>query len=108
MEKFSWKQTLEAMCRNYGTFCGRWHSNEFWNRTLEQGWLAGWRLRTACEKFQLDPVRPFLTDVLRNMAAPHKRERRDSPIGQGYWIRVRVIETEREADGELALWQAYQ
>ena len=30
----TWKQTLEAMCNNYGTFCGRWHSNEFWKATL--------------------------------------------------------------------------
>jgi hypothetical protein len=35
------------------------------------------------EEFQIDPVRPFLTDILRNMAAPWKRERRDNPVGQG-------------------------
>ena len=40
------------------------------------------------EEFQLDPVRPFLTDVLRNMAAPYKPERQDNPIGQGYWIQA--------------------
>jgi hypothetical protein len=40
------------------------------------------------EEFQLDPVRPFLTDILRNMAAPWKQERRDNPIGQGYWIQA--------------------
>jgi len=40
------------------------------------------------EEFQLDPVRPFLTDVFRNMAAPYKPERRDNPIGQGYWIQA--------------------
>lgn len=32
----TYKETLEAMCKEYGTFCGRWHSNEFWKRTLEQ------------------------------------------------------------------------
>ena len=26
------------------------------------------------EEFQIDPVRPFLTDVLRNMAAPNRSE----------------------------------
>lgn len=40
------------------------------------------------EEFQIDPIRPFLTDVLRNMAAPWKRERRDNPVGQGYWIQA--------------------
>ncbi len=44
-------------------------------------------LRTV-EEFQLDPVRPFLTDILRNMAAPYKREKKDNPIGQGYWIQA--------------------
>ena len=28
--EISWKETLQAMCAYYGTFCGRWHSNEFW------------------------------------------------------------------------------
>lgn len=40
------------------------------------------------EEFQLDPVRPFLTDVLRNMAAPWKRDRKDDPVGQGYWVQA--------------------
>jgi len=40
------------------------------------------------EEFQLDPVRPFLTDILRNMSAPYKPERRDNPVGQGYWIQA--------------------
>ena len=40
------------------------------------------------EEFQIDPVRPFLTDIFRNMAAPWKRERKDNPVGQGYWIQA--------------------
>jgi hypothetical protein len=40
------------------------------------------------EEFQIDPVRPFLNDILRNMAAPYKPERRDISIGQGYWIQA--------------------
>ena len=40
------------------------------------------------EEFQIDPVRPFLTDIPRNMAAPWKRERKDNPVGQGYWIQA--------------------
>lgn len=40
------------------------------------------------EEFQFDPVRPFLTDILRQMAAPYNKEKRDSPIGQGYWIQA--------------------
>lgn len=40
------------------------------------------------DEFQINPVRPFLMDILRNMAAPYKPERRDIPIGQGYWIQA--------------------
>ncbi len=40
------------------------------------------------EEFQIDPVRPFLNDILRNMAAPYKREKKDNLIGQGYWIQA--------------------
>ncbi len=40
------------------------------------------------KEFQIEPVRPFLNDILRNMAAPYKPERRDNPIGQGYWIQA--------------------
>jgi len=34
--ELTWKETLLAMCNTYGTFCGRWHSNEFWNSTKGQ------------------------------------------------------------------------
>jgi hypothetical protein len=44
-------------------------------------------LQTVRE-FQLDPVRPFLTDVLRHMAAPWKPGSKDDPVGQGYWIQA--------------------
>src|SRR6266566_3663439 len=40
------------------------------------------------EEFQIDPVRPFLNDILRNMAAPYNPARKDDPIGQGYWIQA--------------------
>ena len=40
------------------------------------------------EEFQFDPVRPFLTDILRQMAAPYNKEKRENPIGQGYWIQA--------------------
>ncbi|MBE3050154.1 hypothetical protein IMZ48_48190 [Candidatus Bathyarchaeota archaeon] len=39
-------------------------------------------------EFQIDPVRPFLNDLFRNIAAPYNPERRDNPIGQGYWIQA--------------------
>ena len=32
-EQMSYIETLEAMCNYYGSFCGRWHSNEFWATT---------------------------------------------------------------------------
>lgn len=40
------------------------------------------------EEFQIGPVRPFLTDILRKMAAPYHPHRRDDPVGQGYWIQA--------------------
>jgi len=40
------------------------------------------------EEFRIDPVRPFLNDVLRNLAAPYNPSRRDQPVGQGYWIQA--------------------
>lgn len=44
-------------------------------------------LQTA-EEFQIQPVRSFLNDILRGMAAPYRPERRDESIGQGYWIQA--------------------
>jgi hypothetical protein len=44
-------------------------------------------LKTVSE-FELDPVRPFLTDVLRRVAAPYDPDRKGNPIGQGYWIQA--------------------
>ncbi len=56
------------------------HSNEaIKNRKPE--------LQTISE-FQIDPVRHFLNDIFRNIAAPYRPERRDNPIGQGYWIQA--------------------
>ena len=40
------------------------------------------------EEFQIDPVRPFLTDIFRKIAAPYKPEQKENPIGQGYWIQA--------------------
>jgi len=44
-------------------------------------------LRTI-DEFQIDPVRPFLNDILRLMAAPYKPERGAQSVGQGYWIKA--------------------
>ena len=32
-KELTWEKTLSAMCDYYGTFCGWWHSNEFWKST---------------------------------------------------------------------------
>jgi hypothetical protein len=66
-QQLTWKQTLEAMCVNYGSFSGRWHSNEFWGKTKDQ--------------------LPGMTEEQ---------------------CRSKVIQTEREADAELAHWRATQ
>lgn len=40
------------------------------------------------QEFLIDPVRPFLMDVFRQLSAPYDRDRKESPIGQGYWIQA--------------------
>lgn len=40
------------------------------------------------DEFLINPVRSFLNDIFRQMAAPYVPERRDNPIGQGYWIQA--------------------
>ncbi len=40
------------------------------------------------DEFQINPMRSFLNDILRLMAAPYRPERRDEQIGQGYWIQA--------------------
>ena len=40
------------------------------------------------DEFLIGPVRPFLNDIFRQMAAPYVPERKDNPIGQGYWIQA--------------------
>ena len=44
-------------------------------------------MRTV-DEFLIDPVRSFLNDVFRQLAAPYVPERKDNPIGQGYWIQA--------------------
>jgi len=40
------------------------------------------------EEFLIAPVRHFLNDIFRQMAAPYTPGRKDTPIGQGYWIQA--------------------
>ncbi len=40
------------------------------------------------EEFLINPVRPFLVDFFRQISAPYSPERRDAPIGQGWWIQA--------------------
>ena len=39
-------------------------------------------------EFQIGPVLHFLNDIFRQMAAPYSPERRENPVGQGYWIQA--------------------
>jgi len=39
-------------------------------------------------EFLINPVRPFLNDIFRQISAPYDPERKDNPIGQGYWIQA--------------------
>jgi hypothetical protein len=40
------------------------------------------------DEFLVNPVRPLLNDIFRQMAARYEPERKDNPIGQGYWIQA--------------------
>jgi hypothetical protein len=40
------------------------------------------------DEFLIDPVRPFLNDFFRQISAPYIPERKDNPIGQGWWVQA--------------------
>jgi hypothetical protein len=40
------------------------------------------------EEFLIDPVRSFLNDFFRQLSAPYFPERKDNPIGQGWWVQA--------------------
>jgi hypothetical protein len=40
------------------------------------------------EEFLIDPVRSFLNDFFRQLSAPYVPERKDNPIGQGWWVQA--------------------
>lgn len=40
------------------------------------------------KEFLINPVRSFLNDILKLMAAPYQPDRRDLNIGQGYWVQA--------------------
>ncbi|HOV83110.1 MAG TPA: hypothetical protein PLQ01_10615, partial [Methanothrix sp.] len=40
------------------------------------------------QEFQIDPVRHFLNDIFRKMAAPYRPDQVGDPVGQGYWIQA--------------------
>jgi hypothetical protein len=44
-------------------------------------------IQTVSE-FLIDPVRSFLMDFFRQLSAPFDPNRKDTPIGQGYWIQA--------------------
>jgi hypothetical protein len=44
-------------------------------------------LKTVRE-FLVDPVRPLLNDVLRQLAAPYNPADKSNPVGQGWWVQA--------------------
>ncbi len=44
-------------------------------------------LRTV-QEFLINPVRSFLNDFFRQLAAPYDPKRKDNPVGQGWWIQA--------------------
>jgi len=49
----TWKESLIAACDYYGTFCGRYHSNEYWHelRRLAEA-MDEDESRLAIERFE--------------------------------------------------------
>lgn len=39
-------------------------------------------------EFLIEPVRPFLNDIFRQLSAPYSGDRKSDSIGQGYWIQA--------------------
>lgn len=44
--------------------------------------------KKTVEEFLIDPVRSFLNDFFRQLSAPYIPERKDNPIGQGWWVQA--------------------
>ena len=44
--------------------------------------------RRTVQEFLIGPVRSFLNDLFRGLAAPYTPGRKENPIGQGYWIQA--------------------
>lgn len=40
------------------------------------------------DEFLIDPVRSFLNDFFRQISAPYIPEKKDNPIGQGWWVQA--------------------
>lgn len=40
------------------------------------------------QEFLIDPVRSFLNDFFRQISAPYFPERKENPIGQGWWVQA--------------------
>lgn len=63
--------------------------NHIWAEGGAKGARAARQVeRRTVEEFLIQPVRPFLKDILRQIAAPYTPGRRDNPTGQGYWIQA--------------------
>ncbi len=64
--------------------------------------------------FLIDPVRPLLNDVLRQLAAPYDPSSKANPIGQGWWIQAEFGSGKSHllsfigavALGDKGVWQA--
>ena len=44
--------------------------------------------KKTVEEFLINPVRSFLNDFFRQISAPYLPERKDNPIGQGWWVQA--------------------
>src|SRR5712692_4566111 len=92
-ELFAIRKSLDEICRVPDKIISVYTLEQhIWVDTAETSNKAARKqripARQTVEEFQINPVRPFLNDILRLMAAPYRPERREEPIGQGYWIQA--------------------
>lgn len=88
---FTYRESLDKICKIPEKIISVY--------TLEQHVWAGGHLDPdafrqrkpelkTIQEFQIDPVRHFLNDIFRKMAAPYRSDRVGDPIGHGYWIQA--------------------
>jgi hypothetical protein len=87
------RQTLDQLCDVPNDIIDVYVvERHIWQGGTVEGEAESKRKRHAesrtVKDFLIDPVRPLLNDVLRQIAAPYDPSSKSNPIGQGWWIQA--------------------